>query len=406
MRGWPDECGREQSNPFTTIRHARRQRAGHTVRAWRTELKGESLQDFWYGKRVLVTGGDGFVAANLVNTLMKKGAVVTTTVRHSRPIPTAELLAHETRPDIEVCEMDDFTQVQRVVNRHQIDTIFHLAASAIVSDAANSPMSTLQNNIAPTLNLLEAARINGIPRIVIASTDKSYGDHADADDPEPLPYVEQHALRGLDVYSASKACADLMAQTYAFQFKVPALVVRSCNIYGPGDLNFTRLIPRTSLRLMNERPPVINLGNAEVLREYVYIDDLVDAYLFLAENSENHYANEMPRRGRATYGWAAYNVGSFSSADARAVSEYSNIKSVTGVIETIKSVLGVTVEPVVIPKAENFIEIPDQFLDSAKLHAFGFKPVVEFEEGVRRTVDWYEKNQDLLSKLGARYILD
>lgn len=370
------------------------------------DWKGKLLKDFWYGKRVLVTGGDGFVAANLVSSLMKKGAVVTTTVRHSRPVPTADLLAHDARPDIEVCEMEDFTQVQRVVNRHQIDTIFHLAASAIVSDAANAPMSTLQNNITPTLNLLEAARINGIPRIVIASTDKAYGDHADADDPEPLPYVEQHALRGLDVYSASKACADLMAQTYAFQFKVPTLIVRSCNIYGAGDLNFTRLIPRTSLRVMNSRPPVINLGNADVLREYVYIDDLVDAYLFLAQNMDRHFENEMPSRGRATYGWAAYNVGSYSSAQSRPVSDYSNIKSVTGVIDTIRSVLDSTVEPIAIPKAENFIEIPDQFLDSTKLHTFGFRPVVEFEEGVRRTVEWYSENQDLLSKLGARYILD
>ena len=153
--------------------------------------------------------------------------------------------------------------------------------------------------------------------MLIASTDKSYGDHADADDPEPLPYQEAHALRGMDVYSASKASADLIAQTYGFQFKVPALIVRSCNIYGAGDLNFSRLIPRTSLRLLNGKPPVINLGNADVLREYIYIDDLVNAYMFLAENVERHYSGEIPRSGRSTYGWAAYNVGSFTSTSGR-----------------------------------------------------------------------------------------
>ncbi|MCW2801388.1 MAG: hypothetical protein JWQ70_2860 [Aeromicrobium sp.] len=363
------------------------------------------MNDFWYGKRVLVTGGDGFVASNLADALIRRGAMVTITVRHNRPLPTASLLEFENRPDVEICEMDDFTQVQRLCNRHQTDTIFHLAASAIVSDAANSPMSTLQNNILPTMNLLEVARINNIPRVLIASTDKSYGDHADADDPEPLPYREGHALRGMDVYSASKACADLIAQTYGFQFKVPALVVRSCNIYGAGDLNFSRLIPRTSLRMLNGKAPVINLGNADVLREYVYIDDLVNAYLFLAENVERHYSGEIPRTGRATYGWAAYNVGSFISSQGKPPEEYSNIRSVHQVIEQVGGILGTSLQPTTIPKPDNFIEIPDQFLDSGKLHEFGFTPQIEFEEGLRRTVEWYTANQDLLSRAGARHVL-
>jgi CDP-glucose 4,6-dehydratase len=363
------------------------------------------VKDFWYGKRVLVTGGDGFVASSLTDTLVRHGAIVTTTVRHSRPVPTATLLDFDSRPDIEVCEMDDFTQVQRLCNRHQIDTIFHLAASAIVGDAANAPMSTFQNNIQPTMNLLEVARINNIPRVVIASTDKSYGDHADVDDPEPLPYRESHSLRGMDVYSASKACADLIAQTYGFQYKVPALIVRSCNIYGPGDLNFSRLIPRTSLRTLNGKAPVINLGNADVLREYVFIDDLVNAYLFLAENIDRHYGGEIPRTGRATYGWAAYNVGSFTSADDKPAAEYGSIRSVRQVIEQVQGILGAELEPVTIPKPENFIEIPDQFLDSAKLHEFGFKPETDFVEGLRRCVEWYAKNQDVLTRLGARHVL-
>ncbi len=364
------------------------------------------MNDFWYGKRVLITGGDGFVASNLTEALMRRGAMVTITVRHNRPTPTANLLGFDSRPDVEVCEMDDFTQVQRLCNRHQIDTIFHLAASAIVGDAANAPMSTLHNNILPTLNLLETARINEIPRVLIASTDKSYGDHADADDPEPLPYREGHALRGMDVYSASKACADLITQTYGFQFKVPALIVRSCNIYGAGDLNFSRLIPRTSLRMMNGKPPVINLGNADVLREYVYIDDLVNSYLFLAENAERHFdENSIPRTGRATYGWAAFNVGSFSTALGKEPTDYDNIRSVRQVIEQVGGVLGADLEPVTIPKPDNFIEIPDQFLDSSKLHDFGFTPEIDFAEGLRRTIEWYAKNQDFFTRAGARYVL-
>ena len=363
------------------------------------------MNDFWYGKRVLITGGDGFVASNLTEALLRRGALVTITVRHNRPVPTSHLLGFDNQPDIEVCEMDDFTQVQRLCNRHQTDTIFHLAASAIVGDAASAPMSTLHNNILPTLNLLEAARINDIPRVLIASTDKSYGDHADADDPEPLPYREGHALRGMDVYSASKACADLITQTYGFQFNVPALIVRSCNIYGAGDLNFSRLIPRTSLRMLAEKAPVINLGNADVLREYIYIDDLVDAYLFLAENVERHYSTDIPSTGRATYGWPAYNVGSFTSAEGKEPRDYSNIRSVRQVIDQISGIIGGSLEPVTIPKPANFIEIPDQFLDSSKLHEFGFTPQISFEEGLRRTVEWYAKNKDLFTRAGARNVL-
>lgn len=363
------------------------------------------MTEFWFGKRVLITGGDGFVAANLADALMRKGAVVTITVRHQRPAPTSALLGSDLRPDVEVTEMRDFAEVQRIINRHQIDTIFHLAASAIVSDAANAPMSTYQNNIEPTLNLLEAARINGVPRVLLASTDKSYGDHADADDTEPLPYIETHALRGLDVYSSSKACADMMAQSYAFQYKLPVLIVRSCNIYGPGDLNFSRLIPRTSLRMMAGKAPVINLGNADVLREYIYIDDLCDAYLFLAENMERHYGQEMPTRGRATYGWSSYNVGAYSSGLGLAPESFSNICSVTQVIDTIRKVTGSDLEPVTIPKPDNFIEIPDQFLDSQKLHDFGFQPKIDFEEGVARSVEWYQGHSELLNKWGAKYVL-
>ncbi|MDO7867860.1 NAD-dependent epimerase/dehydratase family protein [Nocardioides jiangxiensis] len=363
------------------------------------------MTDFWFGKRVLITGGDGFVASNLTEALMRRGAVVTITVRHQRPAPTSVLLNSELRPDVEVTEMRDYSEVQRIINRHQIDTIFHLAASAIVSDSARSPMSTYQNNIEPTLNLLEAARINGVERVLLASTDKSYGDHADVDDTEPLPYLETHALRGMDVYSSSKACADMMAQSYSFQYKLPALIVRSCNIYGPGDLNFTRLIPRTSLRMMAGKAPVINLGNADVLREYIYIDDLCDAYMFLAENMERHYAQEMPTRGRATYGWSSYNVGAFTSGLGLEPREFSNIRSVTQVIDTIGKVVGSDLEPVTIPKPDNFIEIPDQFLDSKKLHDFGYTPKIDFEEGVERSVEWYRNHSALFNKLGAKYVL-
>ena len=236
-------------------------------------------QNFWFGKRVLVTGGDGFIAAHLIKELLLKKAVVVTTIRHDRPLKTLDLLNGSNsapKPDVEYSDLLNYQEVRQICDRHQLDTVFHLAATAIVSEAANSPVSTIENNLITSLNLLEVARVNKIPRIIIASSDKSYGDHA-SDQQEELPYKENYALRGLDVYSASKVCADMIAQTYAFQFGLPVAVTRSCNMYGPGDLNFTRLIPRTIMSLLRGRPPVINIGNEKVLREYIYVED--EAYL-------------------------------------------------------------------------------------------------------------------------------
>jgi CDP-glucose 4,6-dehydratase len=368
----------------------------------------EADYNFWFGKRVLITGGDGFVAANLANALIERSANVVVVVRHQRPVTTMKLLGiADSAPDIEYSDLSTFVNVQKLCNRHQIDTVFHLAASAIVSDASNAPISTFENNIIPTLNILETARINRIPRVLIASSDKSYGDHADRDDPERIPYKENYSLRGLDVYSASKVCADMISQTYAFQFKLPVIIVRSCNIYGPADLNFTRLLPRTILRLMLNYRPVINEGNASVLREYIFIDDLVTAYLFLAEHVTHHYQEEMPQRGRATYGWAAYNVGSYTSRSSSRLEDCSNIRSVVQVIDQVKSKLGKNnIESVVIPKDVNFIEIPDQYLDSSKIIELGFQTKITFDEGLDKAIEWYQKNKTYLVKLGYKHLED
>lgn len=371
----------------------------------------EQAKNFWFGKRVLVTGGDGFLASHLIKQLLGLGACVTATVRHARPFNTLSLISSTeelaaARPDIEHCDLLDFDSVRRICDRHQIDTIFHLAASAIVSAAANSPVSTIENNVMATLNMLEVARINAIPRVVIASTDKSYGDHAN-DDLERLPYRESYALRGLDVYSASKVCTDMLSQTYSYQFKLPVAILRPCNMYGPADLNFSRLIPRTIMCLLDGRPPHINQGNADVLREYIYIEDVVQAYLLTAEKIPEIYGpnnSRMPKHGKETYGWAAYNLGSYTAADLATITNCEKIRSVTMVIDQLRQKVA-NVEPVVKAKAANFIEIPDQFLDSSKLRALGFVPQFTFEQGLDKTIEWYKNNHAHLAGLAERYLV-
>lgn len=368
-------------------------------------------KNFWYGKRVLVTGGDGFLASHLIKQLITFGACVTTTVRHSRPLDTLRLIQEESerlsRPDVEQSDLLDFFALRRICDRHQIDTIFHLAASAIVSDAANSPMSTIENNVVGTLNILEVARINKIPRVVVASTDKSYGDHAN-DTLEKLPYKENYALRGLDVYSASKVCTDVLSQTYSYQFKLPVAILRPCNMYGPADLNFSRLIPRTIMCLLSGLAPHINQGNAHVLREYMYIEDVVRGYLLAGEKISDIYGEQnknMPKHGKETYGWAAYNLGSYTESDLENVSECDKIRSVTTVIDMLRKKIK-NIEPIIKEKAANFIEIPDQYLDASKIRELGFKPEVNFEQGLDKTIKWYKNNFDDLAGLAQRYMVN
>ena len=376
--------------------------------AQRRNLKNKG---FWFGKRVLVTGGDGFVASNLIHALLAEGAVIVITVRHRRPLRTLALLNKgngSLSVDTEYSDLLGYQEVRRICDRHQIDTIFHLAATVIVSDAANSPMSTIENNVISTLNLLEVARVNKIKRVIVASSDKSYGDHAFGE-MEKLPYRENYALRGLDVYSASKVSTDMIAQTYAFQFGLPVAITRSCNVFGPGDLNFTRLIPRTIMRLLSGRPPVINLGNDKVLREYIYIEDAVRANMLIAERLETYYGagnKNMPKNGALVYGWPAFNIGSY--VEKETVENFKHcekIRNVTDVISTLRKKVK-NIRPIIIEKPENFIEIPDQYLDSSKIKTLGFTPRISFDEGLDRTVAWYKKHFDVLEKIANRYTND
>ncbi|MBI5530071.1 MAG: NAD-dependent epimerase/dehydratase family protein [Candidatus Doudnabacteria bacterium] len=348
-------------------------------------------QNFWSGKKVLITGAHGFVGSSLTKSLLAKGATVIALSKNPSSV------FEGVNGDLIQVKLDvlNYDGLLKTITEQGVDTIFHLAASAIVSKALLDPLNTLQNNILGTLNLLEAARCTKVKRMVIASSDKAYGDHAE-DELEKLPYKESYGLHGLDIYSASKVSGDVLAQAYAFQYTMPVMIARCCNIYGPGDVNFTRLIPRTAMLLLSNQPPVIKAGHEKVLREYIYIDDVVNAYLFLAENTEKYYGQEgvnMPKKGRATIGWPAFNVGSYTEKRLENLSDCDNIRSVTQVIKSLREEIK-NIEPLVVSKQAQYVEIPDEYLNSSKLSSLGFQSQTNFSEGIKKTVSWYKENYE------------
>jgi CDP-glucose 4,6-dehydratase len=363
---------------------------------------------FWKNKNVLVTGGRGFVGSHLSRRLIGLGAKV---VVIERPLDkkfweSAEAILLNKNIILVKGDLRDLGLLKKVCESENIDTIFHLAASAIVSQAAKNPLLTLENNFLTTVNILEAARQFEIRRVIIASSDKSYGDHSQ-DSLQPLPYRETYTLRGLDMYSVSKATSDVVAQAYALQFKMPVATLRFGNIYGPGDLNFTRLIPRNSLLLLSGQRPTIKSGHEKVLREYLYIDDAVEAYLIVAEKIEEYcgeYGEKLPQRGPELYGWTAFNVGSYSTRELKDITLCSNIASVSSIIGYLCSFIK-DLEPVITRQPQEYVEIPDEYLDAGKIKKLGFFSKIGLQEGLNKTTKWYGENYKFIKPLFVEDVL-
>lgn len=350
---------------------------------------------FWNNKNVLVTGGKGFIGSHLSKALSGLGAKVVVIERRKRN-KSSEFLSYDYNKAGVITIIGDLKNlgfIKKICKKEKIDTIFHLAASAIVSQAAKNPHATLENNFISTVNVLEVARQLNIRRVVVASSDKAYGDHTQ-DVLQGLPYREGYTLRGLDMYSVSKASADTVAQAYALQFKMPVAVLRFCNIYGPGDLNFTRLIPKNIYLLLSHNSPTIKRGHEGVLREYLYIDDAIKAYLIIAEKIESYCGQQgelLPHRGPSLYGWTAFNVGSYSTQGLKKLNLCKNIASVTEVIKLLCKHIA-KIKPELIASHREYVEIPDEYLDSSKILKLGYKSLTSLEEGIKKTIAWYKKD--------------
>lgn len=317
---------------------------------------------FWKDRRVLVTGCTGVLGSWLTARLVELGADVVGIVRDW--VPQSEVVRSGTLDRIKVVRgsITDEETVSRVFAEYEIQTCFHLAALTVVGVANRAPGPTFETNIRGTWLLLEAARQWGkLEQMVVASSDKAYGS------PDQLPYTEDAPLQGRHPYDVSKSCADLIAQAYAHTYHLPVAVTRCANMFGGGDLNWNRIVPGTiRAALLNERPIVRSDGTMK--RDYIFVKDIVRAYLMLAEAMQAN-AGE--------YTGATFNFG---------------VDAPITVLDMVSQIVSLSDHPDLQPIIQNNAtnEIQNQYLSSHKAHTLlGWQPQYTLAEGLRETIAWY-----------------
>ena len=320
------------------------------------------MASFWQDRPTLVTGATGLLGGWLVRRLLDLDADIVCLVRDW--VPQSELVRARIVEQVKVVRGDvrDQALLERALGEYEIDTVFHLAAQTIVSIANRNPVSTFETNVQGTWVLLEACRRSPmVKQIILASSDKAYGDHTD------LPYNEETPLQGRHPYDVSKSCADLIAQAYATTYDLPVAITRCGNLYGGGDLNWNRIVPGTIRSVLRDQRPVIR-SDGRYVRDYFYVEDAAAAYILLAERQAEN---------RDLWG-QAFN---FSNETPLTVLELAR---------RILELMGSDLEPDIRNEATN--EIRQQYLSAEKARRLlGWHPLFTLDEGLRRTVTWYQE---------------
>lgn len=315
----------------------------------------------WRERRVFLTGATGLVGSWLVQELLELGAFVVALVRDADPQSELFRSGNINRIAVVSGDLNDFWAVERAISEHETDTVLHIGAQPIVGVAHRFPLQTFDSNVRGTYNLLEACRIHRalVKRVVVASSDKAYGEQP------VLPYTEDMPLQGQHPYEVSKSCADLIAQSYAHTYGLPVGIARCGNIYGGGDLNWSRIVPGTIRSLLRDERPIIR-SDGKFVRDYIYVKDVARAYLRVAEGLDDPQL---------------YGEGFNFSPESRI--------NVLELVELIARLMKRTDLPADIQNTAQG-EIRDQYLSAEKAtRVLSWKPTFTLEAGMKETIAWY-----------------
>lgn len=320
--------------------------------------------EFWNGRTVFVTGGTGFLGGWVIRRLVEMNAQVVALVRDG--VPGSMFFSDQLSSQVISVfgKLEDQSLLRRSFAEHGVDTVFHLAAQPLVGVAKLDPIGTLEANVVGTWNVLEAARQTKVKQVVVASSDKAYGES------ESLPYREDHPLQGKYPYDCSKSCADLISQMYLATYGLPVSVIRCANLFGGGDLNFSRTIPGVIKATLENKPFVIR-SDGKFVRDFLYVKDAADCYLFLAESVQ----------GGASQG--AYNF----SLEVQ--------WTVLDCARAVLSLMGRTdLEPVILNQAS--AEIREQYMNCSKAHELlKWTPAYDMTQALEETIGWYQQYSGL-----------
>lgn len=327
-------------------------------------------KSFWKNKIIVITGANGFLASHLTISLLKKRAKVIGIIKKELPMSFLDLKIKEKKyNNLKIIKGDitNYKFIKKLFRNYKPQFCFHLAAQAIVGKANKSPIPTFKTNIEGTWNILEAVRqFCPDTKVIIASSDKAYGEH------KKLPYIEEACLRALHPYDASKACTDILARTYAHTYNLPIAVTRCANLYGPGDLNFSRIIPDTIKSTLLNKNPIIR-SDGTPLRDYIYIEDAINAYLCLAKAL---YQNKKNIKGEA------FNIGTGKPI------------SVLRLVDLILKLTNKSnLRPIILSKHKIKGEIDKQYLSISRARrVLGWRPRYNLNKGLRISLEWYKRH--------------
>ena len=321
-------------------------------------------------KNILVTGGLGILGSALVKKLNQKKSYNIFILDRSKNIKKIKVLELGNLKKVKIIKgnFNDYKTVFKVIKNKDINTIFHLGAITQVIDAYKSPMETFNSNIIGTINILESIRnLKKKINLIFSSSDKAYGSLVGNS------YLENHQLKGNFPYDVSKSASDLIVQSYVKTYNLKAGIIRSGNIYGPGDLNMDRLVPHVIISSILKKRSVLR-SNGKLIRDYIYVDDVANAYFMLMKKMIN--SKEKLR---------IYNVGSKENLTVK-----NFVKLITIMINKKE------IYPII--KNNSKIEIYRQKLNYKKIKRdLKWVPKSNFKESLNKTIEWYKKNIDFFN---------